>query len=274
MWQLGFAMTIVHMLALGEPLAQSAEPATPSATSQPSAVTSQPVSTRPAAGFLFKTVDLDGEAFNYSIYVPPEYSPSKAWPVILFLHGSGERGGDGMLQTEVGIATAIRRVRARCPAIVVMPQCRAGERWFGKMNHMALKCLEATSREYNLDPARVYLTGLSLGGEGAWLIASDFPREFAAVAVVCGFVGSPQQPPTPQTVATIAGKLNATPVWIYHGSADKAVNVEHARRFAEAIKAAGGNVGFTEFPNLEHNVWDRVYASAEFWNWLLSQERK
>lgn len=256
------AMSLTFEPQQSPPPAQSTAPA-----SQPAAM----IAPQTATGFLFKSLELDGETYNYSIYVPPEYKPDKPWPVILFLHGSGERGSDGLLQTEVGIGTAIRRSRARCPAIVVMPQCRQGDRWGDKMNAMALNCVEKTSTEYNLDPRRLYLTGLSLGGEGSWRIAAAFPRRFAAVAVICGFVGNPKEAPSAQMVAEVAGKLNATPLHIYHGGADKVVNVEQPRVLFKAIKAAGGPVEYIEYPEVDHNSWDRTYGDAKFWEWLLSQ---
>src|SRR5262245_54184203 len=110
---------------------------TPGAANPPSA---KPASTL-ATGFLFKTVELHDTSYAYCVYVPPEYTAERAWPVILFLHGSGERGADGFLQSEVGIGTAIRRNRALCPAIVVMPQCRPNAMWDGPMAEMALKCV-------------------------------------------------------------------------------------------------------------------------------------
>ena len=106
-------------------------------------------------GFIRKTVSVDDQSYAYVVYVPPDYTPERPWPVILFLHGAGERGDDGFLQTDIGIGRAIRRHHRNIPAIVVMPQCRPNESWVGPMAGMALRCVELTSREYNLDPKRV-----------------------------------------------------------------------------------------------------------------------
>lgn len=214
------------------------------------------------SGFLFKTVVIGTETYNYSIYVPPEYDADVAWPCVLFLHGSGERGSDGLLQTEVGIGSAIRRNRALIPAIVVMPQCRPGLTWTGAMAEMALRCVEETSRTYHLDPDRIYLTGLSLGGHGAWFIASRMPESFAAIVPVCGF-GDPKEVVT----------LKRMPCWCFHGTADEAVPVQRSRDLIEAVRKAGGDPKFTEFEGAPHNVWDRVYGDAEMWKWLLAQRR-
>lgn len=225
-----------------------------------------------ATGFLFKSLDLDGEKYNYSIFVPPTYTPDKAWPVILFLHGSGERGTDGLLQTEVGIGRAIRRNWSRIPAIVIMPQCRPGKSWDGAMANMALKCIEQTSRDYRMDPARIYLTGLSLGGFGTWHIASLLPDRFAAIVPVCGFVG--KGPEATDEARKIAPKIATIPTWVFHGDKDDAVPVDRSREMVAALKAAGGKPFYTEVPGGNHNVWDRAYDDAEMWKWLFAQKRE
>ena len=220
------------------------------------------VAPRVAAGFLFKEITFDQQTHAYCVYVPPEYAAEREWPVILFLHGSGERGRDGFLHTDLGLPRSIRRNRARCPAIVVMPQCPPGATWSGDTVRMALACLQQTSREYRLDPQRIYLTGLSLGGAGTWLIGAALPERFAALAPVCGF-GDPRD----------AAKLAGVPIWCFHGSADKNVPVERAREMVSAIRAAGGNIQYTEYDGAGHDVWTRTYDDPAFWRWLLAQRR-
>jgi predicted peptidase len=184
------------------------------AQNAPSRPESQPVQAPapPATGFLYKTLELGSQTYAYSVYVPPDYTLKRAWPVILFLHGSGERGHDGFLQTDVGIARAIRRDYKRCPAIVVMPQCRRGVWWQDDMLDMALRCLEDASREYHCDSQRVYLTGLSMGGAGAWRLASRMPDAFAAVVPICGFYGRPDVTPPPADVTALAARLAKLPI--------------------------------------------------------------
>lgn len=215
-----------------------------------------------ATGFLFRRIRLDGVMYDYCIYVPPEYDPEKPWPLILFLHGSGERGDDGLLQTEVGIGRAIRRDRTLCPAIVVMPQCRAGGDWSGDMAKLAMSCVEQTRRAYSVDADRIYLTGLSLGGFGTWLIGANIPSYFAALAPICGFY-DPKQ----------AESLREVPIWVFHGDKDTAVPVEKSREMVAALRAVGANVQYTEYADGNHNVWDRTYSHREFWRWLLAQRR-
>lgn len=221
-------------------------------------------------GFLYKTLELDGETYAYSIFVPPAYTPEKAWPVILFLHGSGERGRDGFLQTEVGIGRALRRHHELIPAIVVMPQCRENQTWVGTMARLALRCLEETSRAYHLDPQRIYLTGLSMGGQGAWHIAASLPDRFAAMINICGFAELGEDT---GLAAKLAPQLVGLPIWCFHGAQDTNVPVQRGREIAEAVRAAGGIIDYTEYADGTHAIWDRVYDTPEVWRWLFAQKR-
>ena len=130
---------------------------------------------RTETGFLDRSVTLNGTTYRYQIFVPSFYAPTKRWPVILFLHGAGERGSDGYMQTQVGLALAIRQNAARFPAIAVFPQATAESSWTGTLARVALIALDQTMREYQTDPSRVYLTGLSMGGNGTWYIAYRNP---------------------------------------------------------------------------------------------------
>lgn len=229
------------------------------------AAQSQPADETPLtpSGFLYKVLELDRQKYAYCVYVPPEYTADRVWPVILFLHGSGERGTDGLLQTEVGVARAIRRNRRRVPAIVVMPQCRPGQSWTGLMAKMAIHCVEQTSQEYRLDPRRIYVTGLSLGGQGTWVIGAMLAERAAALAPVCGF-GDVRQ----------AAALAKTPIWCFHGALDDKVPAQRSREMVAAIRNAGGDVKYTEYPNAKHYVWDRTYNDPAFWRWLFAQRRE
>ena len=233
---------------------------------------------------LNRSVTLGKTAYRYQVYVPREWTGNKRWPVILFLHGAGERGDDGLAQTQVGIATAIRLHADRFPCVVVMPQCRRGLWWpHPEMAAQALAALEKTVKEFKGDPDRVYLTGLSMGGYGTWSLAYRFPGKFAALAPICGGVRpparSPAQPDSPfadpkiDPYTLVAGKVGKTPVWMFHGDADQAVPVDESRKMNQAIKTAGGVVKYTEYAGVGHNSWDKAYADPEFMPWLLSQRR-
>ena len=130
-------------------------------------------------GFLKRTIAIGAEVYHYQVFLPFGWQPQKTWPVVLFLHGNGERGDDGWRQTRVGIGPAIRRDPERVPAVVVLPQCRRGMWWtHAPMERLALAALEAAIQEFGGDPARVFLTGISMGGYGTWSLAAKYPGKF------------------------------------------------------------------------------------------------
>lgn len=234
-------------------------------------------------GFLDRTVTVSGRAYHYQIYVPADYASKPTWPAILFLHGAGERGDDGLLQTNVGLAPAIRQNPSRYPAIVVFPQVPRDSQWVGTPADMAVAALQQTMREFHIDPSRVYLTGLSMGGHGTWYVAYRHPELFAAVVPICGWVrefvmfrGSVPVVPgdSAQIMPLLVQKLGKVPIWIFHGEVDQVVNVNGSREPAAALKAAGANVRYTELLGLNHNSWDAAYGSDEFVQWLFVQQRR
>ena len=237
--------------------------------------------TRIETGFLDRSVSVGVQTYKYQIFVPQGYKPSQRWPVILFLHGAGERGSDGYVQTLVGLAPAIRQNAARFPAIAVFPQATAESSWTGTLARVALMALDQTMREYQTDPSRVYLTGLSMGGNGTWYVAYRNPKRFAAIAPICGWI-SPQfwkaaDPVVPadsgETYSAFGRQLRQTPTWIFHGEIDPAVPVDESRKAFAALQAAGAAVQYTEVPGTGHNSWDPAYGSPKFWAWLFSQRR-
>ena len=239
----------------------------------------------PQTGFLDRTLSLHGTSYRYQVYLPDNWARNQKWPVILFLHGYGERGSDGLLQTDVGLAHAIRLNRSHFPAVVVIPQCPM-DRWWTQqqMEEMALATLAAATKDFKGDPKHTYLTGLSMGGFGTWDIASRYPGKFAAIVPVCGAIildadllkrfpdlAKDAYPDEPSSYATVAKKIGKTPVWIFHGGADDTVPVENSRKMNEALKAAGGDVRYTEYPGVGHNSWDKAYTEPDLMPWLLSK---
>ena len=231
-------------------------------------------------GFLNRAVTVDGVSHRYQVYVPAEYSRARRWPVILFLHGSGERGTDGLRQTDVGLGEAIRRHADRWPAVVIFPQAPPEYRWHGKVAHLALATLDRTLRELTTDADRVYLVGVSAGANGVWNLAYRYPERFAALVAVCGWVApTPDRreaivpadggPPHP----AIAARIRSLPVWIWHGGADDVVPVEESRRMAQALHARGGQVTYTELAGVGHDAWTPAFDSPELPAWLLAQQR-
>lgn len=244
----------------------------------PAVLTAQ-AQARIETGFLDRSVVSGGQTYRYQIFVPPSYSPSQRWPVILFLHGAGERGSDGYIQTQVGLAPAIRQNPSRFPAIAVFPQSPAESSWTGAIARMALAALDKTIREYQTDPTRVYLTGLSMGGNGTWYIAYRNPKRFAAIAPICGWISpgfwKAADPVVPadsgETFSAFRRQLRQTPTWIFHGEVDPAVPVEESRKTFGALQEAGAPVQYTEVPGTGHNSWDAAYGSPKFWTWFLAQ---
>lgn len=232
---------------------------------------------KPETGFLDRTVALGGTTYKYQVFIPDDWTKQKQWPVILFLHGAGERGDEGLIQTEVGIGTAIRRDRSRFPAIVVMPQCRKNVWWSeSTMANMAMTALAVAQKEFHGDATRIYLTGLSMGGYGTWYLAGKYPGKFAAIAPICGGILVPdmarQQPADDNSPYTEAAKKTGkTPVWIFHGGDDPVVPVTESRRMNDAMKALGGEVHYTEYPGVGHNSWEKAYTEADFISWMLSK---
>ena len=233
---------------------------------------------KPETGFLDRTVTVSGTTYKYQVFVPDNWISKKVWPVILFLHGAGERGDDGLFQTDVGIGKAIRQNRSRFLAIVVIPQCRK-EIWWTQspMDDLAIKTLEAATKEFHGDTQRTYLTGLSMGGYGTWHLAGKYPGRFAAIVPICGGILMPQisrqqSPDDTKPYTDAADKIgNKTPVWIFHGSADEAVPVAESQGMAAAMKALGGEVHYTEYPGVGHNSWDKAYTETEMLTWLFSK---
>lgn len=238
------------------------------------------LSARKETGFLNRSVKVEGATYLYQVYVPPDWSKDKKWPVILFLHGAGERGEDGLAQTDVGIGRAIRMNVARWLAIVVFPQCRRNEWWSrGRtMEAQALAALAAAMKEFRGDPRRVYLTGLSMGGYGSWAFASRNPGKFAALVVICGGVRLPERLRTTgesevaDPYTDVARKIGKIPVWIFHGDADNIVPIDESRKMNEALKTAGVDVRLTEYEKVGHNSWDRAYGDPELSKWLFSHK--
>jgi predicted peptidase len=242
--------------------------------------------TRHETGFLNRTITVNGVLYRYQVFVPENWDQRKPWPVILFLHGAGERGDDGFAQTAFGLPQAIRLHAADFPFVVVMPQCRKDKRWPDPdMEAQVFAALDRTMKEFHGDPDRVYLTGLSMGGFGALAFGAFHPGKFAAVVPVCGGIKPIEQwPPlwrqaaldanATDPYAETARRLGKTPIWLFHGDADPRVPVEQSRKMHAALQDAGGNVKYTEYPGVDHNSWDKAYAEPGLVPWLLAHHLK
>jgi predicted peptidase len=219
-------------------------------------------------GLLNRTVKVGATSYAYQVYVPKSLRGQAKAPVILFLHGIGQRGAGGFLPTEGIQGNMVRHYLEQVPAILLLPQCRKETYWSTpEMDKMVTGALEQTVGEFDADPTRLYLTGVSMGGYGAWYLASEHPGRFAALVSICG--GSPLR--TGDRFTPVARRVAHTPVWVFHGSADKVVPVSESREMVEALKALKGNVRYSEYEGVGHNVWLKALNEKELLPWLLKQ---
>jgi predicted peptidase len=216
-------------------------------------------------GFLNRTLkDASREDWKYVLFVPHDYRGDKAYPLILFLHGLGESGSDGHRQATVGLGPAIKRQEKSFDFITIFPQSRHRTwRPDSEDSRRALDILAEVRKNYRIDPERIYLTGLSMGGYGTWSIAIQYPDRWAAIVPVCGGGDAKQ-----------VDRIKDVPCWCFHGGADKTVPARRSREMIEALKAAGGHPLYTEYPGVEHNSWDRAYATPELFTWLRAKNLK
>jgi poly(3-hydroxybutyrate) depolymerase len=228
-------------------------------------------------GFLNRKIELHGETYRFVVYLPEEWrrDDHKLWPIILALHGRGERGSEGMWQTQIGLPQAVRDHPDRWPFIIVMPQCPLPSVWTDpEMLDLAIAALDQEGAEFHGDPERTYLTGLSLGGYGAWELARTYPHRWAAIAIVASGVFWSYAPERWQQVATLpaqyAHALGRTPVWLFHGADDPVVLSRQSELMFEALKAANGHVRFWLYQGIKHDCWTRAYGEPELPRWLLA----
>jgi len=199
---------------------------------------------------------------QYWLYLPDEYGhEKKKWPLILFLHGAGERGSNLNLVTKHGPPKLVKEGK-KFPFIIVSPQCPANF-WWPTEVEMLNALLDEIIEKYNVDTDRVYLTGLSMGGFGSWALGCRNPERFAAIAPICGG-GQPY----------VAGKLKDVPVWAFHGAKDPAVPIIMSEVMVRAINRAGGNAKLTTYPNAGHDSWTATYTNQELYDWFLSHKKK
>jgi thiol-disulfide isomerase/thioredoxin len=220
----------------------------------------------PNTGFCDKVFrEADGSHAKYVVFVPRNHTGDKTVPAILFLHGTGPRGTDGRSQTVGGLAKAIRNKKEDFPFFVIFPQAREDEDWTPESagGKRALAILKQVQSEYRIDPDRVTLTGVSMGGQGTWSLAAAEPGRWSAIVPIChGW--KPVQAP----------RLKDLACWCFHGAADEVIPASQSREMVRAIQEAGGKPLYQEFGGVDHNhCADRAYAMPELYEWLLLQNR-
>ena len=199
---------------------------------------------------------------DYLLFLPASYGVDlgKKWPLILFLHGRGETGTNLKKLKVHGIPKKVEK-QSDFPFIAVSPQCSYEYCWRYELPTLNA-LLDDMVATYAVDAQRIYVTGLSMGGFGAWALACLYPERFAAVAPVCGG-GDP---------ATVCN-LKDVPVWAFHGALDEQVPPDQSQRMVDALRGCGGNVRFTLYPDLTHDSWTRTYANPVLYDWLLQQHK-
>ena len=199
---------------------------------------------------------------KYLLYLPESYGEKQqAWPLMMFLHGAGERGDNLDLVTKHGPPKLVGQGKD-FPFIIVSPQCPEGIWWPEKVATLVALLDDIESR-YAVDTDRVYLTGLSMGGFGTWSLACQHPERFAAVAPICGgwmwFLGN---------------RLQEVPVWAFHGARDNVVPLKASKEMVEAVQKAGGNAKLTVYPEAGHDSWTATYDNPALYEWFLSHRNR
>jgi predicted peptidase len=207
---------------------------------------------------------------EYLIYLPKDYhARSKTrWPLILFLHGAGERGTNLSKVALHGPPKLVKQARD-FPFIIVSPQCPANQRWD---NEVLLALLDEIEVRYNVDKSRVYLTGLSMGGYGTWSLGLTHPERFAAIAPICGggdlivlLLADPKK----------VSALRTLGVWAFHGGKDPVVPLSESERMVDALRKTGcKDVQLTVYPEAQHDSWTEAYNNPKFYDWFLGHQRK
>jgi predicted peptidase len=198
-------------------------------------------------------------SYNYLLFLPDGYETQDKCPTILFLHGAGEKGSNLEYVKRHGVPRIVEE-QPDFPFIAVSPQCPQGQYWSVPRLSTLLDEVESS---YRVDPDRVYLTGISMGGFGTWRLAAAQPHRFAAIAPICGG-GDP----------TDACNLKDLPVWAFHGARDRIVPLSASQEMVEALKACGGNVKFTVYPEAEHDSWTQTYNNPALFDWFRQHRRE
>lgn len=222
------------------------------------------------AGFTIREVIVDGAARRIALHVPDGYDPARAWPLVVFLHGSGECGTDGEKQTRAGLGPLLMAHPDRWPCLVLMPQKPVEVEEWEERESLVLAAIADVVSTYRIDPDRVALTGMSQGGHGVWMIGARHPELFSCLAPVCGY----------GRARTVASRVAPLPVWAFHGLKDDVVDPQETIEIVEAIRHEKQKRGLdaatmrlTLYPEANHNSWDAAYGEPELPGWLLGQVR-
>lgn len=206
---------------------------------------------------------LPEQKFGYLLFLPKDYGKdNRKWPVMMFLHGSGERGDDLNLVKVHGPPKLVES-RPDFPFIVVSPQCPKDHSWSGEIQpHLLVELLDNVLTRFATDHQRVVVTGLSMGGFGSWTLAARYPGRFAAAVPICGG-GDPDD----------ASKMTSVPFWVFHGAKDTGVPLKLSEEMVAAVTNAGGSAKLTVYPEAGHDSWTETFKNEAVYDWLLAQRR-
>jgi len=196
---------------------------------------------------------------NYLLFLPSAYDASGGakYPLILFLHGAGERGSD-VEKIKVHGIPKVAVLQPDFPFIAVSPQCPQNSWWTAEVDALTALLDDVVAR-YRVDTNRVYLTGLSMGGFGTWALATEHPERFAAIAPICGG-GDPSK----------VDRIKDIPAWVFHGAKDEVVKPEQSETMVKALQALGADVRYTVYAEAGHDSWTEAYDNPELYTWFLS----
>ena len=206
------------------------------------------------------------QTLKYLRYLPPDFDkkPGEKWPMILFLHGAGERGDDLEKVKKHGIARVVEE--RDLPFVILSPQCPENHWWSDFLPSLD-ELLKQAIDTLAVDPKRIYLTGLSMGGYGTWHMAVEYPQRFAAIAPICGgggwMFGFPER----------AAEIAHLPIWVFHGAKDNVVPLRESQVMVEALKQHGADVRFTIYPTAMHDSWTETYNNPALFDWFLSHQK-
>ena len=203
------------------------------------------------------------ENLAYYLYFPEDYEakPNKKFPILLFLHGGGE-SGDSLVAIKRSGPPKMIVDGKKFPFLILAPQNPFQKKWWN--TRAVNQLLDSVVANNRVDNKRIYLTGLSRGGGAAWEMAVQYPKKFAAMAVVCGM--------TPVPYASWIDK--SMPIWVFHGEEDKSIPISESETMVDRLKGMGYDVQFTRYPNVGHNSWSKAYSNSELYDWFMNQERK
>jgi len=208
----------------------------------------------------FEKKQSDSDQLNYLLSLPEGYDKDqeKKWPLVVFLHGAGERGSDIEKVKIHGPPMLVEKGR-KFPFILISPQCPKDSWW---SYEPLIELIEDAETRYQVDSKRIILTGLSMGGYGTWELSTRYPKKFAAIIPICG-----------GGIPYMTHKIKDTPAWVFHGAKDSGVPIHESQRMVDALKKNGSTkVKFTIYPDAGHNSWTETYNNEAVYKWMLEQQ--